>query len=150
MKAKRVVAVLVLLLVVYALFLGRHGVLLIRDGQPTTVLLGIAVLLLPVVGLVLVGAELRFGAAVQRLGEQLAAEGGLPTDDLPRRPSGRPDRSAADAVYAERRAEVEAAPQDWRAWFRLAVAYDDAGDRTRARKAMRTAVALHEGRTPAA
>jgi Flp pilus assembly protein TadD len=55
-------------------------------------------------------------------------------------PSGRVDRAAADARFAERRAEVEAAPDDWRRWYRLALAYDDAGDRRRARAAMRTAI----------
>lgn len=147
MKAKRVVVVLVVLLLVYAVALGQRAVILIRDGRPVSVLLGIGVLLLPLLGVLLVLAELRFGTRVARLGEILERQGGLPTDDLPRRPSGRPDRSAADAVYAQRRAEVEAAPEDWRAWFRLAVAYDDAGDRTRARKAMRTAVAIQAGRT---
>jgi cytochrome c-type biogenesis protein CcmH/NrfG len=80
--------------------------------------------------------------ATQRLGEQLAAEGGLPADDLPRRPSGRVDRDAADAVFARRRAEAEAAPDDWRSWYRLGIAYDDAGDRRRAREAMRKAITL--------
>ena len=43
------------------------------------------------------------------------------------------------------RAQTEAAPEDWRTWFRLALAYDAAGDRTRARAAARHAVALHDG-----
>ncbi|MGW5187162.1 hypothetical protein ACWEQB_33540, partial [Streptomyces cyaneofuscatus] len=33
------------------------------------------------------------------------------------------DRAAADAVFTKRREETEDAPDDWRAWFRLAVAY---------------------------
>jgi Flp pilus assembly protein TadD len=36
---------------------------------------------------------------------------------------------------------VERAPDDWRGWFRLAQAYDLAGDRKRAREALRTAIA---------
>jgi Flp pilus assembly protein TadD len=40
------------------------------------------------------------------------------------------------------RAEVEADPDDWRRWYRLARAYDYAGDRTRARETMRKAVEL--------
>ena len=35
---------------------------------------------------------------------------------------------------------AEAAPDSWRAWFRLALAYDAAGDRTRARAAARQAL----------
>jgi Flp pilus assembly protein TadD len=38
---------------------------------------------------------------------------------------------------------VESAEDDWSAWFRLGLAYDDAGDRRRARAAMRTAIRLH-------
>ena len=53
------------------------------------------------------------------------------------------DRGAADAQFAQMREEAEAQPDDWRAWFRLALAYDAAGDRTRARAAARHAVALH-------
>jgi Flp pilus assembly protein TadD len=37
---------------------------------------------------------------------------------------------------------VEQSPEDWRAWFRLAHAYDVAGDRGRAREAMRKAIEL--------
>jgi len=143
---RRTVGLLVALLLVYAVLIGWRGVLLLADGRPVAVALGLAVLVLPLVGLVLVAAELRFGSAVARLGRELDAEGGLPEDDLPKRPSGRPERAAADARFAERRAEVTAAPDDWRRWFRLAVAYDDAGDRRRAREAMRQAVALRAGR----
>ncbi len=38
------------------------------------------------------------------------------------------------------RTEVEDDPDDWRRWYRLARAYDYAGDRRRAREAMKTAV----------
>ena len=68
----------------------------------------------------------------------------IPT--LPRRPSGRVDRDAADAHFEVIRAEVEAAPEDWRGWYRLAHAYDLAGDRKRARSAMRHAIELAHGR----
>jgi hypothetical protein len=140
------VAVLVAVLIVYFGLLGLRGWLLLTSGSVPLGLLGAGVLLLPAVGGVLVAAELRFGLATQRLGERLAAEGGLPADDLPRLPSGRPDRAAADAVFAARQAETEAAPGDWRSWFRLGIAYDDAGDRRRARAALRHAVLLAGGR----
>nr|CTQ91963.1 FIG00820747: hypothetical protein [Kibdelosporangium sp. MJ126-NF4] len=78
-----------------------------------------------------------------QLANRLADEGTLPdTADLPRMPSGRVDRTAADAWFEQRRAEVEAAPEDWRAWFRLAHGYDIAGDRRRAREAVRKALDL--------
>lgn len=142
MRTRVTVAVLVAVLAVYFGLAGHRAWVLLRSGELVLMLLGLGVLLLPVVGAVLVGAELRFGLATQRLGERLADEGGLPADELPRRPSGRVDRDAADEVFARRRAETEAAPEDWRSWFRLGIAYDDAGDRRRARAAMRKAIDL--------
>ena len=146
MTARRTALVLAGVLVVYLVLVGWRGVLLVRTGDPVAVALGLAVLVLPVVAAVVVARELRFGVATQRMARELEADGGLPVDDLPRRPSGRVVREAADATFAGRRAEVEAAPEDWRAWYRLAVAYDDAGDRRRAREAMRYAARLHGSR----
>ena len=146
MTARRTALLLVGVLVVYLVLVGWRGVLLVRTGDPVAVALGLAVLVLPVVAAVVVARELRFGVATQRMARELEADGGLPVDDLPRRPSGRVVREAADATFAGRRAEVEAAPEDWRAWYRLAVAYDDAGDRRRAREAMRYAARLHGSR----
>jgi hypothetical protein len=105
------------------------------------VLLGIGVLLLVAVGGVLVTSEVRLAADSQRLGRRLFDEGFV-EDDLPTLPSGRVQRDAADALFARRKAEVEAAPDDWRPWFKLATAYDAARDPSRGRRAMRKAVAL--------
>jgi cytochrome c-type biogenesis protein CcmH/NrfG len=136
------VAVLVAVLVFYAVLIGGKGVALLRVGTATSVALGLALLVLPLLGLLLVWREIEFGRRTARLGAVLAGEGGLPADDLPRRPSGRVDRQAADAAFAELRAEAQAQPDSWRAWYRLALAYDAAGDRGRARQAARHAVVL--------
>jgi hypothetical protein len=141
-NARRVTVLVTVLVAFYAIVLGDRAWLMIRDGRPAFVLLGIGVLLLPLVGVWVIAAELRFGRATERLARELAAADQLPADELPRRPSGRVDRAAADAVFARVRAEVEAAPEDWRGWYRLAVAYGDAGDSTRGRRAMRHAIAL--------
>jgi hypothetical protein len=154
-RARTVAAVLVLLVLFYAVALGDRGVYLVRvglrDGQPGDVAFGVGVLLLPLVGVVLLWQEVRFGRSTERLGRRLAEEGGLPEEtDLPRLPSGRVDREAADRVFDRRAAEAEAAPDDWRAWYRLGLAYGDAGDTARGRAAMRRAIALEEGeRRPA-
>ena len=99
------------------------------------------------VGVWVTVATLRAGLAHQRLA-RLAAQDGMDLDvsGLPRRPSGRIDRDAADGLFQTVRAEVETDPQDWRRWYRLARAYDYAGDRGRAREAMRRAVDLEAGR----
>jgi cytochrome c-type biogenesis protein CcmH/NrfG len=148
-RTKLVVAALVTMFAFYAVTIGWRGVLLVRDGRAVTVVLGLGVLLLPFVAAWAVWREVSFGLATERLARRLDLEGGLPVDDLPRRPSGRIDRAAADEAFAGYRADVERDPQDWRGWFRLATAYDAAGDRRRARAAARRAVALGQGSSPA-
>ncbi|MCX2932246.1 hypothetical protein ORI20_18390 [Mycobacterium sp. CVI_P3] len=130
-------------LVVYFVLLGRTGITLIGTGTPVAIALGIGVLILPVVGAWAMVATLRAGFAHQRLA-RLAAEAGMELDvsELPRTPSGRIERDAADALFATVRAELEADPDNWQRWYRLARAYDYAGDRGRARESMRKAVAL--------
>ena len=143
MRTRVTIAVLAVVLVFYAVLIGYKGVALVATGSVVGVLLGLALLVVPVLGLLLVWREITFGRQSAVLAAELEAEGGLPADDLPRRPSGRVDRSAATGLFDRMKAETEAAPEDWRTWFRLALAYEAAGDRTRARAAARHAVALH-------
>lgn len=145
MRAKATIAVMVVVLVFYAVLIGGKGIALLGSDSLVGVVLGVAILLVPLLGLVLVWQELQFGRRSAEMAAVLEAEGGLPVDDLPRRPSGRVDRAAADAVFATRQAEAEADPDNWRTWYRLALAYDDAGDRTRARAAVRHAMTLFPG-----
>jgi cytochrome c-type biogenesis protein CcmH/NrfG len=120
-----------------------RGALLIGSGTAAGAGIGVAVVVIAVVGAWVLWRSVRFGMRMQTLARELQDEGGLPVDDLPRRPSGRAERGAADELFERRRAEAEADPGDWRVWFRLALAYDDAGDRSRAREAARRAIALH-------
>lgn len=129
---------------VYLVLVGQRGFLLVRDGRPAFVLLGVGVLVLPIVGAWILVREVGFGRATERLGAELAASSADPVEELPRLPGGRVDRAAAEDVFDRRRADVQADPGDWRGWFRLALAYDDAGDRPRARAAMRRAIVLHD------
>lgn len=143
MKARVTVGVLTLALLAYFWLLGQRGVYLLELGTVVGISLGIGVLLLPVIGIVLVVFELRFGAATARLARQLAETGDLPDDsDLARRPSGRVERSAADEYFETIRTKVEADDRNWRLWYQLGYAYNLAGDRKRARSAMRTAIEL--------
>ena len=143
MRTKATIAVLVVVLFFYAALIGFKGVALLDSGVLVGRLLGMALLVMPVLGLFVVWREIEFGRRTAALARTLDAEGGLPVDDLPRRPSGRPDRAAAQDLFERMRAQAEASPEDWRSWFRLALAYDAAGDRTRARAAARHAIALH-------
>ncbi len=146
MRAKITYCVLAAVLVVYFVLAGSRGVVLIEQGTPVTVVFGIAVLIIPLIGAWFLWQTTAFARSADRLARELDAEGGLPVDELVRTPGGRIDRDSADAVFAKRKAEAEAAPDDWRVWFRLAVAYHDARDTPRARKAMQRAIALHDGR----
>lgn len=137
-----------LALIFYFAMLTRTAIALIRSGTPAAVALGIGVLILPVVGAWVMVATLRAGLAHQRLA-RLAAEDGMELDvtGLPRMPSGRIQREAADALFQTTRAELDADPDNWRRWYRLARAYDYAGDRSRARETMRRAVELQNAET---
>lgn len=147
MRAKITYFVTAAVLVVYFVLVGGRGVMLLRQGTALTVAFGLAVLVMPLIGGWFLWKNTRFVSRANRLAEELDAEGGLPVDELVRTPSGRIDRDSADAVFAKRRAETEDSPDDWRCWFRLAVAYHDARDTPRARRAMQRAIALHDGRT---
>jgi len=134
----------VLVMVMVSSAMAITGVSLLTSGDLVQVGVGIGVLLLVGVGVVLVIGEIRLGAASARLARQLEGEGGLPYDPpgVVRLASGRLEKDDADVIFEERRREVEAAPEDWRAWWRLAAAYGDARDPRRGRRAMRRAVSL--------
>jgi hypothetical protein len=102
-------------------------------------------LFLPVVAAWGIFLELRFGLRIEKLGEVLKQENAWPRFEFELRPSGRPTKESAEATFGKYREAVETDESNWRTWFALGLAYDAAGDRARARKAMRTAIAL--GRT---
>lgn len=141
-KTKIWVALIALLLVFYLVVMMQRAVLLLADPDWIAKLLGVAYLVIPFVAAWALVSEIMFGARTEQMAKILEAEGGLPEDNLPRTPGGRIVRGAADAEFEKYKLEAEAAPEDWRSWFRLSCAYDAAGDRKRARKAMRDAIAL--------
>jgi cytochrome c-type biogenesis protein CcmH/NrfG len=142
-RIQLLIALMCVALVTYFVLLGRLAVAMIISGRAAAVGLGLAVLIMPVIGLWAMITTLRAGFAHQKLARLIAADGmELDAGALPRRPSGRIQRDAADALFATVRTEVETDPDDWRRWYRLARAYDYAGDRRRAREAMKTAVEL--------
>lgn len=131
------------LLVIYVWAIAGRGVALLGTGEPVGIVLGAAVLAIPLLVIWLIWREWSLAAHVQRMADELAASDELPVDDLPRSPGGRIDRAAADEAFALARTKAEAAPDDWRAWYHLAFAYDAAGDRRRARATLRHTAKLH-------
>jgi hypothetical protein len=141
--------VIAAILLVYLGLMSSRALTMITSGQPVFLVLGIAVLVLPILGALFVVDQLRFGAQTERLARRLHDENALPdVSHLPRRPSGRVERDAADVWFEQKQAELEAHPKDWRSWFAVAQAYDIAGDRNRGRKAMRQAIELEKSDTP--
>lgn len=125
-SAKGAALVLAGVTLVYLLILGQIGWGLIRTGEAVGVALGAAILVFPLIGIWLVWRELSFGFRAQRLQEQWQAEE-LP---LP---------GTSEGEFAQCRTQVEQQPDDWHNWFRLGLAYAVAGDKSRARSAMRHA-----------
>ncbi|KQV16156.1 hypothetical protein [Kitasatospora sp. Root107] len=120
-----------------------EGVQLIATGKPLGIGLGACAFVIPAIGVWFLRQTVRFGRASEQLARELEAEDGLPVDELRRTSGGRIDRASADEVFARRQTEAERSPGDWRVFFRLAVAYADAGDTPRARKTMQHAIKLH-------
>lgn len=132
-------------LVFYFVMLGRIAMAFITSGRPAAIGLGVALLALPLIGIWVMVSTLRAGLAHQRLARIVREEEmELDVSALQRMPSGRIVRDDADALFATVRDELEHDPGDWRRWYRLARAYDYAGDRGRARETMRKAVAMQE------
>lgn len=139
MTARRWAWVITGALAAYLLLAGWRGIALIASGSVTAVLLGIAVLIIPVIGGWLVWREIDFGYAMQDMGTELAKRGDLPIDDFERLPSGRITTADAERFLTAERQRVDAQPEDWASWYRLGLALDAVRDRRRARAAMREA-----------
>jgi tetratricopeptide (TPR) repeat protein len=132
-------------LIVYFVLLGRIAMAFITSGEPAAAGLGVALLVMPLIGIWVMVSTVRAGLTHQRLGTIVKDEGmELDVNSLPRMPSGRIERDAADALFETVRLELENDPDNWRRWYRLARAYDYAGDRSRAREAMKKAVEMEE------
>ncbi|MFC5928918.1 hypothetical protein D6T64_14810 [Cryobacterium melibiosiphilum] len=142
MKARIAVIVMAALLLFYLVVMASRAVLFVTSGEAIGVVIGIALIVLPIIGVWALSREVMFGFRSERLMKLLEEQNELPLLDLPRRPSGRVIRADADAAFPEFRDAAEATPERWQAWARLGLAYDAAGDRKRARGAIRTAITL--------
>ena len=150
MRARTAALLLGAVLVLYLAATLWKGGLALYDGfhDPSLIsgLLGLGMWIFGFIGAWFLVKEIKFGFATERMAVALDAEGELryeEIDSLPRSPGGRVDKAAADALFAGRKADTEAAPEDWRCWYRLAAAYSAAKDSTRARAAMRHAIGLY-------
>ncbi|GAA1149770.1 hypothetical protein [Nesterenkonia lutea] len=144
MKNKFWTGLVIVLLAIMLIGAATSAWRFLRVDDIAAQLIGAGAMLIVALGVWVLARELLFGIGTERLGRRLEEEGGLPEDTVERSPGGRANREQADEQFKIYAAEAEAAPEDWRSWFRLSIAYDTAGDRVRARKTMRKAIAMEK------
>ena len=130
------------LTLIYTALLANTGIMLLLLDEPVAKIMGFFILVFPVLAIWLVIREFSFGIKVERYANKIETEGKWPHFAFELRPSGRPTRESADRVFESYAKAAKANPESSLAWFSLGLAYDAAGDRPRARKAMRKALAL--------
>ena len=102
--------------------------------------MGIGIIVFPLFALWALYAEIRFGLSSQKLQKRVVSMN-IPGLDLDLRASGRATKESADAELLRVQGLAEGS-KDFTVWFLLGEAYDAAGDRKRARSAMRKAIEL--------
>jgi tetratricopeptide (TPR) repeat protein len=130
------------LTLIYALVLTNTAITLLSVDEPVANAMGALIFVFPVFAVWMVIREFSFGIRVERYATKIETEGMWPQFAFEFRPSGRPTRDSADRVFESYAKAAKANPESALAWFSLGLAYDAAGDRPRARKAMRKALAL--------
>ena len=133
------------LLALYVVLAGDRAVRFIATGEPLGIAVGVALIVMFLVGAWALVREVVFGMQLERAVADLEAEGGMPAP-LPRTPSGGADKGVAERAFPVAKADVEANEESWQSWLRLSMAYDAARDRRRARHAARTALGLRRAR----
>ena len=136
------VGIMTVLLVLYFFLAGSRALALFSTGDPIGIAMGVALVILPLIGVWALIRELLFGLRSAALGRRLAESGRMPEEEVDTLPSGRPVRDQADEFFPKYKAEAEAAPENWESWMRLGLVYDACGDRRRARQAINQAIAL--------
>lgn len=138
----------ILLITIVVLSLGYVSLSILRAIQISSyedfsaVLWQIGIVLIAGISFGLIMREILFGIQMQKLARLMNQEQMLLPDTLSKLPSGRTERSEADARFSLIQEEVQQQPENWKVWFRLGLAYDEAGDRRRARASMRHSLRL--------
>jgi len=130
------------LVLMYLVLVADRSFALVGSGEPIGIAIGSLMLFLPAVAFWGIYMELRFGLRIEKLGELLKKDNAWPQFPFELKPSGRPTKESAREVFEQFRKNVVSDQTNWKVWFALGLAYDAAGDRARARKAMRQAITL--------
>ncbi len=145
MRGKYSAILMGLLTLVYVGLLANTGWKLVLVDSPTAKLMGTLILVFPLVAVWLTVQEFRFGFRIEKLSKQIERDGNWPKMDFELRPSGRPTKASAAVVFEQVSKQVAEDESNYLNWFALGLAYDAAGDRRRARAAMRRALKLSRG-----
>lgn len=152
MRQKIFVVALVLITAAYCWGLGWIAWGFVRAGSALGYGLALGVVILLGLTVWVIWREVLFGVAAGDLARRYAPPADAVADDPPA------EFEAARAAIRQEGEEGEDGEDDWRAWFRLALAYDALRDRKGARMATRRAIdarrhgarSLVDGRGPGA
>lgn len=148
MKSKLAVGALVAASFGYLLIALDRAVRFQSEGNAVGLVFAGAILALVGISGFLILRELQFGRQMQQVLAAAEADGLSLAIELPLAPSGKPDRDAADAAFKELLESFGGEPNTWQEWLQVALAYDAARDRKRARFAMRTSIAIYQATNP--
>lgn len=129
-------------LVLYFVLMGQKSILFIASGDPVGIAMGIALIVLPLIGAWALVREIQFGIQAEKLGTQLNSEGGMPQAETELTPSGRIAKADAEPIIQRYAADAAASSDDWRAHYRLGVVQDASGRRKDARASIRAAIQI--------
>ena len=104
-----ITAAMVIASVAYAVIAASRAWILLVSTDPLQIVLAVAIIVIPVIGLALIVRELWFGWRTRQMGQTLAAENALPTYDGDLTPSGRPTKADADRNFERYAQEAEEA-----------------------------------------
>ena len=137
--ARRIALILAAILGVYLVFAASRGIDLLKSDDPAVKGLGVAVLILPLIGTILVYREIKFGKLSYEMGQQIS-ETFLPITELD---------DAARKIFLESAIEkTKNDMENWQAWYSVALGYDLLHERRLARDAMQYSVELYQAAKP--
>lgn len=143
MGLKLSIAVMTALAGLYLFFMFERGLVLLADDNVVIKVFGLLLFVFPMVAAWGIWRELNFGFKSERLAKKIGSEV-FEALEFEFRPSGRPTKESSMRVFAKIKELTEKEPMLWQNWYLLALAYEGNGDRTRARKCVREAIALAE------
>lgn len=142
MKGKLGAVVMGALTLIYVALLANTGFKLVAMDSPVAKAMGGLILVFPILAIWLTFMEFRFAVRLEKLTDKISADGNFPQLAFDYRPSGRATKASAAIVFEDYAKKVAADESNYLNWFALGLAYDAAGDRRRARAAMRRALKL--------